>query len=213
MGDYTTQNEDGFQYGYTAKSGYTFVGYDYFMSPTLDAGLSLGYTRTNIQWTQPGWKGDMNSYTAALYGSSCFCDTLVDASLEVTYSDIDATRHIEFSDINYNATSDHGSWLWAAHLGLSQYYDCSCVSFVPFAYLDCVDLHEEHFDEEGADGVSLIVGNHRANMLRGELGLRLLDDFCYCGSRVIPSLSASVVQEWRYAGTIFNSHMAGASFS
>ena len=66
----------------------------------------------------------------------------------------------------------------APHLGLTQYFDCSWLAFVPFAYLDCVDVHEDRFKERGADSINLIVGNHRANMVRGELGLRLLDDFC-----------------------------------
>jgi outer membrane autotransporter protein len=74
---------------------------------------------------------------------------------------------------------------------------------IPFASLHYCFVHQNHFDEKGADGLNLKVEETNANLLRSECGLKV--SYCHRINDYewVPHLAACVIQENRFKGKYY----------
>lgn len=215
IGDWDNQKSIGENIGYHTKSGATLIGFDGELSSCGSLGFFGGYTHTDINWERES-SGSSNGTVGGVYGFGSYCGFQIDASLLVTYNRLNSDRHIQTvstiaaNDIDRTAHRRSTDWLWDAHLGIGYPLVFNSFAVTPFAMIDTFENYQGKFHEHGADSINLIVKQQRADMVRGEAGLRFYSCIESCHYFWMPSLSLSAAYEWRPAGRNLHAKMQGA---
>ena len=207
------------------KDGYT--GFDYFMrgatlgfdhalSDKFTAGISVGYSRSDIDLDYDEGSGYIKSLFGSLYGSYFYKNLYIDGILSYGRNWYDNHRLITIGTDARRAYSKHEGDLFSSYLQGGYYFDIKKWLLGPFASLQYVYLDEESFKEKGAGGVSLNMDGRQTNSLVSELGVRLARVFkIKCGS-LVPEVSAAWLHDFGIDGRVITSSFAGfpgASFS
>jgi uncharacterized protein with beta-barrel porin domain len=210
---------------YHWNGGYT--GYDYFMrgatlgidralTDWLMAGVSIGYSRADIDLNRNQGSGTIKSLFGSIYASYFNKNLYVDGAFSYGRNWYDNHRLIKIGSLQRKADSDHDGDLFSAYLGAGYYFDINKWLIGPFASLQYIYLDEERFREKGAGSVSLNIDDRQTDSLVSELGVRLARVFkTKCGS-LIPELSAAWLHDFDIDDRVIKSSFAGspgASFS
>jgi uncharacterized protein with beta-barrel porin domain len=199
------------------EDGYT--GYDYFMRGAtlgfdhrlmdkLMAGVSLGYSRSDIDLDRNRGSGEVKSLFGSLYGSYFDKNLYIDAILSYGRNWYDNSRLITIGGILRRATSDHDAHLFSGYLGGGYYFDFNPWAFGPYGSLQYIRLDEESFEERGAGGISLRVSDRKTDSLTSELGVRLVRLIKGKCGNFIPEVSLG----WSHDFDI-DDHVVRASFA
>jgi uncharacterized protein YhjY with autotransporter beta-barrel domain len=199
--------EDGFT-GYDYFMRGATLGFDHRLMDKLMAGLSLGYSRSDIDLDGNQGSGDVKSLFGSLYGSYFDKNLYIDAILSYGWNWYDNSRLITIGGILRNVTSDHDARLFSGYLGGGYYFDFNPLSIGPYGSLQYILLDEESFEEEGGGGVSLRVDDRQTDALVSELGLRMVGRFKGKYGNFLPEVSLG----WGYDFDI-DDHVVRASFA
>jgi outer membrane autotransporter protein len=170
------------------------LGFDHAFNEKMTAGLSLGYSRTDVDLDHHQGDGSIKTFTGSLYGSYFTRNAFVEGAVSYGRNWYDNTRLIAIGPILRKASSDHDGNLFSAYLGGGYGFDIRDWMIGPFASLRYIYLSEESFRERGADSLNLTVDHRNTNSLTSELGLRLARIFKTRYGSLIPEASAA----WSY---------------
>jgi outer membrane autotransporter protein len=199
--------EDGFT-GYDYFLRGATLGFDHRLMDNLMAGLSLGYSRSDIDLDQNQGSGDVKSFFGSLYGSYFDKNLYIDAILSYGRNWYDNSRLITIGGILRRATSDHDAHLFSGYLGGGYYFDFNPWAFGPYGSLQYIRLDEESFEEKGAGAISLRVDDRQTDALVSELGVRLVRLIRGKCGNFIPEVSLG----WSHDFDI-DDHVVRASFA
>jgi outer membrane autotransporter protein len=104
--------EDGFT-GYNYFMRGATLGFDHRLMDKLMAGLSLGYSRSDIDLDRNQGDGDVKSLFGSLYGSYFDKNLYIDAILSYGRNWYDNSRFITVGGIMRRVTSDHDGKLFS----------------------------------------------------------------------------------------------------
>ena len=174
FGQWGDQDEEDGYTGYDYFMRGATLGFDHRMMDNLMAGLSLGYSRSDIDLDRNQGSGIVKSLFGSLYGSYFDKHLYIDAILSYGRNWYDNSRIITIGGISRRATSEHDAHLFSTYLGGGYYFDFNPWSVGPYGSLQYIRLDEESFEEKGAGGISLRVDDRQTDSLTSELGLRMV---------------------------------------
>ncbi|MBN2468986.1 MAG: autotransporter domain-containing protein, partial [Deltaproteobacteria bacterium] len=208
FGQWGDQTEkDGFT-GYDYFTRGVILGFDHRLLDNLTAGLSLGYSSSDIDLDRNQGSGYVRSLFGSLYGSYFDKNLYVDAILSYGRNRYDNSRSITIGGISRQASSEHDARLFSGYLGSGYYFDLKPWSLGPYASLQYIRLDEESFEERGAGAISLRVDDRQTDALVSELGLRMVGCFKGKDGNLLPEVSLA----WSYDFDI-DDHVVKASFA
>jgi outer membrane autotransporter protein len=216
FGQWGDQDEkDGYAgYDYSMKGA--TLGFDHALTDKLMAGVSIGYSRADIDLNRHQGRGYIKSLVGSIYGSYFNKNLYIDGGLSYGRNWYDNNRLIKIGLLQREAYSDHDGDLFSAYLGAGYYFDIKKWLIGPFASLQYIYLDEESFSEKGANSLSLRMNDRQTDSLISELGLRLARVFNVKYGSLIPELSAAWLHDFNIDDRVITSSFAGspgASFS
>jgi uncharacterized protein with beta-barrel porin domain len=208
FGQWGDQDEEDGYTGYDYFLRGATLGFDHRLLDKLMVGLSLGYSRSDIDLDRDQGDGDVKSLFGSLYGSYFDKNLYIDAILSYGRNWYDNSRLIRVGGILREATSEHDAHLFSGYLGGGYYFDFNPWAFGPYGSLQYIRLDEESFTEKGAGGVSLRVDDRQTDALVSELGLRMVGHFKGKYGNFLPEVSLG----WGHDFDI-DDHVVRASFA
>jgi outer membrane autotransporter protein len=188
----------------------TTLGFDHIFADKFLAGLSLGYSRTDIDLDDSGGDGDIDSLFGSLYGSYFNKNAYIEAAFSYGRNWYDNQRSIQVGPDQRKASSDHDGDAFSGYLGAGYYFNLKDWSLGPFGTLRYVYLDEESFQETGAGGVSLEVDGRNTDSLVSELGLQVMRSFETKYGSLIPELSAAWSYDFDIDDRVITTSFAGS---
>ena len=184
MGTHSRQLSRYGKSGYKSNMHGVMGGLDTRVADWLCAGVDLGYTTTNVDWTAPGG-GHIRTAYLGLYGEGCTPWFFVDGGVNVAADRFTSNRSIlvasSSSVINRKAKSKHNGIQVDTYLGIGTNF-CDCwdcgIEATILASVDWVYTHENSFCEYGAGGLDLVVQGKTCNLWRPALGVTLSKQIC-----------------------------------
>jgi uncharacterized protein with beta-barrel porin domain len=170
------------------------LGFDHAFNDKLVTGLSLGYSRADVDLDHHQGDGTIKTFTGSLYGSYFTKNAYVEGAVSYGRNWYDNDRLITIGALQREASSDHDGDLFSAYLGGGYAFNVEDWAIGPFASLRYIYLSEESFREKGADSLNLRVDHRKTDSLMSELGLRLARIFEIKYGSLIPEVSAA----WSY---------------
>ena len=182
--------------GYGAKGGGALIGADYTFAPQCVVGVTGAYSYSDVHVNESRAEGHVNSYYAALYAIVHSRHIFFDLALIGAYDQFHASRKIEFGAIHRSANTNHGGWDLDGHVDGGFIIDrWKWLEIRPFFAVDCLFVHENGFQESGADSLDLKVRETNNMLVRSEAGF----NFSYCfrtnHGKWIPEARFSAVHE------------------
>jgi len=209
------EEKDGYAgYDYSMKGA--TLGFDHALTDKLMAGVSIGYSRADIDLNRHQGRGYVKSLVGSIYGSYFNKNLYIDGGLSYGRNWYDNNRLIKIGSLQREAYSDHNGDLFSAYLGAGYYFDIKKWLIGPFASLQYIYLDEESFSEKGANSLSLRMNDRQTDSLISELGLRLARVFNVKYGSLIPELSVAWLHDFDIDDRVITSSFAGspgASFS
>jgi uncharacterized protein YhjY with autotransporter beta-barrel domain len=207
--------EDGFT-GFDHDLWGTTLGFDHTFGDKLMAGLSLGYSRTDIDLDRHLGDGDIKSLFGSLYGSYFNKNAYIEAAFSYGRNWYENRRLVMIGPIQRRASSEHDGDVFSGYLGAGYYFNLKDWALGPFGSLRYVYLDEESFRETGAGSVSLWGDSRKTDSLVSELGLQVKRAFGTKYGNLIPELSAAWSYDFDIDDRVITTSFAGspgASFS
>jgi uncharacterized protein with beta-barrel porin domain len=218
-GDQGEGNRNSWSGGYTGFDYFmrgATLGFDRALTDRLMAGVSVGYSRSDIDLNHDQGNGYIRSLYGSIYGSYFYKNLYMDGIFSYGRNWYDNHRLITIGTDQRKAYSKHDGGLFSAYLQGGYYFDIKKWLIGPFASLQYIYLDEEGFTEKGAGGVSLKIDSRQTNSLVSQLGVRLARVFkTKCGS-LIPEVSAAWLHDFDIDDRVITSSFTGspgASFS
>ena len=182
--------DDGFT-GFKYSLGGVGAGLDNLVEDGLLAGVSFGQSHTTIDFDNDTGNGDIKSTFVSLYGSLFDVDNYFDMALSYGRQSYHNNRQVEVGGITNTAHSNHDGDLFSIYSEGG--YNISMQKWLlqPFAALQYIYLAEERFDESGADGANLIVGDRSTDSFISKLGLRFIKPFDLTYWKGIPDITVA----------------------
>ena len=174
-GDVEGRNSVG-SLGYDYLSGGVTAGLDLVFSDHLIGGIMAGYTRTDIDYEGNSGGAQSNGGSFGVYGSLFDQDTNLDGILMVGANDYDLERNIIFTGVNETARSDFTGFTFTAALEARERIQIPTsqtdlpLIVTPKIGIDYSGLYTEAFQESGAPGYNLDVGDDYSHGLGFEYG-------------------------------------------
>ncbi len=173
-GDFLRQERQGVNRGFNARTVSGVFGFDRRLFSQLFLGLAGAYNHSSMKWNDSRGSGSISSYYVGPYMSWFNHRLFLSLSGLASFNDYHASRHIRFTNINRHSTSEHRGYSAIAHLDFGVIlYPAVDMTFSPFLGVDYIYLHEKGYSEKGARSLSLNIASSHADLLRGELGLKI----------------------------------------
>jgi len=175
LGRFANSDGDGNAAGFRQRTGGIALGADREVTDDLTAGAAFGYQRTAVDARDSGGRTDLDTYSAALYGTYRVGAWFADAQAMYAYGHYDSRRTIQIGGTNpLNRTakgSSDGHDLGAAlTAGYAWAWEGARVE--PFAGLRFDRVIRDGFAETGAGALNLSVDETALSTLRSSLGVR-----------------------------------------
>ena len=216
FGQWGDQDEKDGYAGYDYSTKGATLGFDHALTDHLMAGVSVGYSRADIDLNRHQGSGYIKSLFGSIYGSYFNKNLYIDGGLSYGKNWYDNNRLIKTGSLQREANSDHDGDLFSAYLGAGYTFDIKKWLVGPFASLQYIYLDEESFSEKGAGSVSLNIDGRQTESLVSELGARLARVFKTKYGSLIPEVSAAWLHDFDIDDRVITSSFAGspnASFS
>ncbi len=179
FGGYTTQENQGGDPGYLAKSPGIVFGVDAEVREGTTVGGGVSYAYTRHDWNKNRGDANIHNIYACSYGQYTGGLGYVEAALLGGYSFYDVERKITFGPFDATkatAKSDFGGAEGSFDLKTGLRFPFDTFSISPFVGLDYMLVHLNSFKERGARSLNLKVKSHLADLFTSEGGIEF--DFC-----------------------------------
>ncbi|MFI5333743.1 MAG: autotransporter domain-containing protein [Chlamydiales bacterium] len=215
FGALSRQHDQGGQTGFNAGTGGIATGWDFHPSCHWTVGGALGYSYVHLKWREGQGHSNMNNGYGALYASAAGKYAYIFGSAMGSYNQYDTARHIDIDSdvlmlINRTAKGEHKGWQGSGHLQGGLLFGKK-IQFSPFIEADYIYVHENGFNEHGAQSLNLQVAKKNSDLLQAEGGLEIARCFSVSTNSVSPSVGFSVIREWRFIGKNYTSNFIGSS--
>ena len=212
FGGYTTQENQGGDPGYLAKTPGVILGADLDLRNGSTIGGAFSYAYTRHEWNQSRGDANIHNLYASAYGQYAGERGYVEASLLGGYSFYDAERTIVFGPFNSTratAKSNFGGGEGAVDLKAGLRFPFKSFAVSPFASLDYMLVHLNSFKESGARSLNLKVNSRLGDLLTSEGGVQF--DFCQRKDATFLKayLQLSAILESRFIGDTQESSFVG----
>jgi outer membrane autotransporter protein len=167
-----------------------------------------------LNWAGGHGNSHIKSGYGFAYGTWHVRHFFLDAEFVGGSNNYKANRHIGFLAIDRHARSNHHGYTLAGRLTGGFPFKAWKAEVAPLISLDYDFLHQEAFKEHGAQSLNLRIHEKNANLLRGEVGVRVTrrcppelkvdpcteQEICVSDARWLPSFQLSIIREWRFQG-------------
>jgi len=205
-GDDESNGYHGFDYQLAGILG----GFDYLFTEKLTVGVSLGYSRTDIDLDRDLGDSDISSTFWSLYSSYVHGSTYIDTALSYGKQNYKNSRLVVVGPLLRFAQSHHNGDFCSAYVEGGHVLHLDEWALSPFASLQYATLDEEGFSETGADSLNLTVDDRRTESLSSELGVRVARVIELPGGQCIPELSLSWLHDFALDDQMITAAFAGA---
>lgn len=191
FGTWADREKDNDIAGYSYDLYGMAVGADTWVNENLLIGLSLGGSRANVNFSQPGTGTDIDSMFTSVYGSWFQDDVHVDVALGYGHNWYDGERRVNFGGIDRTAKSKHEADAWSAaiELGMNLAADDTML-LEPVVGLGYTAVHERGYQESDAGSLSLHVNSNKTESLTSKVGIRAAKEFIKEQSSYVPEVRA-----------------------
>ncbi|MGV8080588.1 MAG: autotransporter domain-containing protein [Syntrophales bacterium] len=198
------------RYDYTIQG--FIAGVDFFVTEGFRAGAALGYSKTDVEFTDLSDSGSVDSFQTALYGTWKSGKWYADGALSLSRNSYDTTRSISFGTISHTAAASYSGYELGASVESGYKADWMGFEITPLASVLALRNHRNDFTETGADSLNLVAEAEDATFLQGALGLRIARTFTLGESfSLIPEISGRWVHEFGNDETVLNARLNGAT--
>lgn len=178
------------------------TGLDYRLRDNFIVGGSVGYTKLDANFDHSGGSIDIDSWNGSLYGTYFVADSFyVDASLSYGDSGYDSVRHIVYTDVggtvNRTAKGDTDGTQSAAGIASGYDFNKGPWTFGPHIGAYYVNVDADAYDEHGAGGLNLAIGDQNAESFTLNGGAHLSRVFTPSWGVLIPHLRIDYVHEFK----------------
>ncbi|MBC2704105.1 autotransporter outer membrane beta-barrel domain-containing protein [Desulfobacula sp.] len=201
--------EDGFiGYDYELYGG--TLGADRFLNDHMLFGISLGFSRADIDFEHNMGDGDIDASMVSLYGSWFTGRYYLDASLSYGYQEYDTIRNITIGDIERTAASDHDGTIFSGYLEGGYNFSFDRCMLGPFAALNYLSHSEDSFTESGAGALNLRVDDRRTEALFFQIGAVAARRLTYENFELMPELRLAWKHDFAIDDQVITGAFAGA---
>ena len=160
---------------------YSVGGMTYGFESELDEhtllGFMAGYSKTFVNLDALENHGEIKSAQAGLYMNHHSDVGYATGIAAYGYNAYDTWRRIQIGSLARLARAEYEGNEFSFYFETGRNFQCQVVYLQPFVALQYIQLHQNGFDESGADSVNLSVGGIGADSFRGLLGTRLVGCF------------------------------------
>jgi outer membrane autotransporter protein len=166
-----TENEAGFDY----DSVGIVAGVDYRFRENLVFGLGVGYATVDSDYDRSGGELDIEAWSASVFGTYFVADAFyLDGMLTWGSNDYDTARNIQYTDalgpIEARATGDTDGMQLSGGLSGGWDFNRGPWTFGPHAGAYYFDVDVDGFDESGAGGYDMAIGDQNAQSFQLNAG-------------------------------------------
>ncbi len=203
FGTRQTQGSNKQNPGYRATTPGVLLGVDGFATHNFLLGGFIGYSHSNLEWTEKSGSANQDTGYASLYGKWGKPHTYLESSLIFGYNSYRTNRHIFFNfleEFNRHAKGQHYGLQGSFHVKAMGDFKRGLIILSPFVDAGYLYLYEGSFKEHGAQSLNLHVASKSSDLLTTEAGIKL--SHCFLTSRAIvtPFLQGSGIYEARFNG-------------
>ncbi|NRB40301.1 MAG: autotransporter outer membrane beta-barrel domain-containing protein [Pseudomonadales bacterium] len=187
-----TQQELGYELDNT---GITF-GVDKRISPSVVAGVALGYGQSSVDYSFDRGGQDIKNLSLLFYGNYYPAHAwYMDWMLAYAANDYDLERHIRVDTINTTAFGDTSGNQYS--LALSSGYDWyqKALQYSVYGRLEYIDTSIDAYSETGGEGLALQMGEQSSNSLEAFMGGRIAYVYSMSFGVLIPSFDIEYVTQ------------------
>lgn len=197
MGEFGGQNNSGEHTGFDFTSGGFVIGSDLFRHNGLTFGAGAGYLGSSLDWKGSGGNASIDSAKFGIYSSYAHpCGLFVDGLLAGGFDWKTMKRNIVFLDVAQTARADTTGYDFMAQVRSGYDFPVGGWTVSPVAELTYIYLHQDGFDESGADVLNLAVRSMNNDTFRTLLGIRVEKGFAISESvRATPALEIGWAHE------------------
>ncbi len=189
--------------GYRATTPGVLLGMDGFATDRFLLGGFLGYSHSNLKWSEKFGSAHQDTGYASLYSKWGKRHAYLESSLIFGYSRYETNRHIFFAfdgELDRHAKGQHHGLQGSFHVKAAGDFERRKIIMSPFAQASYIYLHEGSFKEHGAQSLNLHVASKNSDLLTSEAGLKLSHCFSASRTTVTPYIQGSALYEARYRG-------------
>jgi outer membrane autotransporter protein len=180
------------------------VGLDYGITENIALGVTLGYTRNELETPGNRSRSTGDSYQGGVYFGALFEEFYVTGAFRYAYSDFETRRRIRFGNVRRTAradfdTNDISGFIEAAYkLPFPDFVPIpDNVAVQPFVSASYSNLDQGSFRESNAGSLNLDIDSQKLDSLHTNVGVRLAlfgrdDENRY----MLPQLRVSYEREW-----------------
>lgn len=197
MGEFGSQNDSGEHTGFDFASGGLVIGSDLFRHNGLTIGAGAGYLGSSLDWNDSGGNASIDSAKFGIYSSYAHpCGLFVDSLLAGGFDWKTMKRNIVFLDVAQTAHADTTGCDFMAQVRGGYDFPVGGWTVSPVAELTYIYLHQDGFDESGADVLDLTVRSMNNDTFRTLLGIRVEKGFALSENvRAAPALEIGWAHE------------------
>jgi outer membrane autotransporter protein len=173
-------------------------GMDYAFTDHVTAGVTLGYSRTEMKTPHSVSKTTGNTYQGGVYVGVVYDSFHVTGSTRFAHSDLKSRRSVRFNAIDRTASSDTDAndvsafFEAAYHVPMQQNVLVQPMVSVSYDHLD-----QDSFSERGLNSLDLDIDGDKVDTLQTNFGVRVAlfgrdDD----GRYMLPQLRLAYEREW-----------------
>ena len=223
LGEFGNQGGFGERTGFVYNTGGVVGGIDWRPRQDVIVGFGAAYLGTGLNWDQSGGNADVSYAKFGIYGSYFTPRWFVDGVFSGGVNWASTQRNIDIlSDtslipgVSRTATSSQTGHDFTVQCRSGVNFALWNWSLTPMAGLAYFYLHQNPFDEQGADSLNLNVRANEAQTLRSTLAARLARTFTApSGNKVIPEASLGWAHDFTLDNRVINASLAelGGSFA
>lgn len=180
------------------------LGGDYFVSPNLLLGASIGYGNNYASLNDSAGTLEANVYQLALYGLYKLSNFFVNAQLDYGLADFTKIAHPGVIS-NISNSSVKGNYLnFNANAGYV--FKVNNFSFIPNIGISATNSSVHSYDLSGDSALNMSVSKQDLSRLIGSIGLKAQYEANFGSLKLIPSASIKMVSKLNGNGGEFDSY-------
>jgi outer membrane autotransporter protein len=196
--------------GFTAGTGGLTLGYDRTFGDHFTAGVSVGYSYTDVDQAENQSGGRIQGVFPSLYASYFTRAAYVEGALSYGHNWYRNARNVVIGGIQRTAKSEHEGDALGLYLGAGYAHPVGNWALGPIVALEYVYLKEGGFEETGADSLNLTVASRGTNSLVSEVGVRITGTLKTAAGALIPDLSLLWSYDFDVDDRVLTTTYAGA---
>lgn len=189
------------------------MGFDYQNCHSWLMGFGLGYSHSNLKWSQSTGHVHMDNYYMGPYVQKYGRYAYIEASLIGYVNRLHSVRNIHFASLHRRAKSTQNAFGVNPHLGLGLILQSRGLNLTPFANIDYYFIQQDEIKEHGANSLNLNVIRNHANLMRYEGGLLVSKNYAVGKGTFSPNISLGYVAHQILHGKKYVSSFQDVNFN